>query len=157
MRAPQRILVPTDFSERSFEGIRYAGLLARPAGASLVLMSTATGPERHAFDRYVAAEQMAIEDGIRLQLEVQAERLVPDLDVTTVVDFHDDAAAGVLEVAAAEAVDLIVIASHGRSGMSRWLLGSVAAKVVSGADVPVVVVPVRSSESSERHRAEPGN
>ena len=39
---------------------------------------------------------------------------------------------------------MIVMASHGRSGVSRWLLGSVANKVVQSSPVPVVVVPVRS-------------
>jgi nucleotide-binding universal stress UspA family protein len=37
------------------------------------------------------------------------------------------------------------MASHGRSGMSRWMLGSVAEKLARSADVPVTIVPVRDS------------
>ena len=50
----------------------------------------------------------------------------------------------------AEAVhdgDLIVMTSHGRSGVQRWLLGSVAEKLVREAPVPVVLVPVAARQS----------
>ncbi|MDH3707202.1 MAG: universal stress protein [Acidimicrobiia bacterium] len=40
--------------------------------------------------------------------------------------------------------DLVVMASHGRSGMTRWLLGSMTEKLVRASEVPVLVVPVRS-------------
>jgi nucleotide-binding universal stress UspA family protein len=57
--------------------------------------------------------------------------------------FADFPADGILAAAEIEKVDLIVIASHGRAGMRRWLLGSVAEKLVRAADVPVVIVPAR--------------
>ena len=40
-------------------------------------------------------------------------------------------------------IDMVIMASHGRSGLGRWLLGSVAEKVIRTAEVPVLVVPVR--------------
>jgi len=47
----------------------------------------------------------------------------------------------ILNVAAAEEVDLIVMSTHGRSGLGRWVYGSVARKVLSGAAVPVLMIP----------------
>ena len=53
----------------------------------------------------------------------------------------DNAAVAILETAAEEDAEMIVIATHGRSGVGKWLLGSVAEKVVRGAVRPVLVVP----------------
>lgn len=51
-----------------------------------------------------------------------------------------DAASTIAEVAANEAVDLIIIASHGRSGVVRWVLGSVAAKLLRSTARPLLLV-----------------
>lgn len=66
--------------------------------------------------------------------------------------FDDFPADGILAVAEAEGVDLIVVASHGRSGMTRWLLGSVAEKVARAAEVPVVIVPARDLQAGPYDR-----
>ncbi len=47
----------------------------------------------------------------------------------------------ILNVAAAEEVDLIVMSTHGRGGLGRWMYGSVARKVLLGATVPVLMIP----------------
>ncbi len=57
--------------------------------------------------------------------------------------FDPNAAQGILDTAEAEDVTLIALASHGRSGVGRWLLGSVAQKVVQSAHVPTLVVRAR--------------
>ncbi len=147
MRAPHKILVPIDFSERSLEGIRYAALLARPVGASLVLMSSIGGIEPAEDDP--GASQARIELGInaRQELERLAQTLAPDIDSTMVADFHDDVAAGILAVADAEHADLIVIASHGRSKLKKFVLGSVAQDVIARAHLPVTVVPVWQTDA----------
>lgn len=147
MRAPQTILVPIDFSERSLEGLRYAALIARPTGASLVLMSSVGGNEP-AGD-VPSAEQARIELGInaRLELERLADRLAADIDTMVVADFHDDVATGILAVADAEKADLIVIASHGRSKLKKFVLGSVAQDVIARAHLPVTVVPVWQTDA----------
>lgn len=64
----------------------------------------------------------------------------PAVQVTTLT--VEDAAAyrGIVDVARSEGVDLIVMGSHGRTGLSRVVLGSVAAKVVAEAPVPVLIV-----------------
>ncbi len=61
-------------------------------------------------------------------------------DVDTVVEGEGSGAAGILRCADEGMIDLIVMASHGRGGLKRLLLGSVADKVVRAADVPVLLV-----------------
>jgi nucleotide-binding universal stress UspA family protein len=53
----------------------------------------------------------------------------------------------ILQFAEKNQVDLIVISSRGRSGLSRWLMGSVADRVVRGATVPVLLVRTRKEEA----------
>jgi nucleotide-binding universal stress UspA family protein len=52
----------------------------------------------------------------------------------------------IIDYAHTHPVDLIVMATHGRSGLSRWVYGSVADKVLRGAEVPVLLVRVREKE-----------
>jgi nucleotide-binding universal stress UspA family protein len=61
------------------------------------------------------------------------------LAVRTSVVSHDQPAVAILSKARAEGADLIAIETHGREGLSRLLLGSVADKVVRGASIPVLV------------------
>lgn len=63
------------------------------------------------------------------QVEMQA-RLIEDVTPAT----------GIVQTAKAEGADLIVLGSHGRSGIARLILGSVANKVVAESDIPVLVV-----------------
>ena len=65
----------------------------------------------------------------------------------------------ILRISAAEQADLIIMATHGRSGMQRLLLGSVAAKVLQNADVPVLLARAcaqgRPTPADERQEAAP--
>jgi nucleotide-binding universal stress UspA family protein len=56
------------------------------------------------------------------------------------VSFNDSAADAIIDYAAANGVDLIVMSTHGRGGIGRWVLGSVAEKVLRSASVPVLLV-----------------
>jgi len=64
------------------------------------------------------------------------------------------AADEVLRQADLNAVNLIVIATHGRSGLGRWMLGSVADRVTQGAKVPVLLIRRHDPPSPEAQRAE---
>ncbi len=69
-----------------------------------------------------------------------AEKLkTSGLEVTTAV-VQGKAADSILEYAEANGIDLIAMTTHGRSGVSRWVMGSVADRVVRGAPVPVLLV-----------------
>ncbi|MEQ8840238.1 MAG: universal stress protein [Acidimicrobiales bacterium] len=143
MMEPKKILVPSDLSERSEVGIAYAGMLARHLGSELVVMVNINLPERAILEESAGSEPLSLEEAARAALRRAAEKNAPSVTSSFAVGFRDFPAEGILDVATHENVDMIVIPSHGRSGMTRWMLGSVAEKIVRGADVPVVIVPAR--------------
>lgn len=138
-----RILVPTDFSKHSTLGLAHAGMLANALDAELVMMSNLNLPEQQALEDFAVAERISVDAAAKNQLLVLAREYAPGVDAIPVIAHFETPADGVLAVAESEGVDMIVLASHGRSGMTRWLLGSVAEKVARGAGVPVTIVPAR--------------
>lgn len=146
MNAPTNILVPIDLSSRSLLGLDYAVMLARATGASLVLYCNVNLPERSLLEEFGSVEHLSVDDAGLLQLRRHAEERAPDLAATFVVGYDESPAQGILNTADANGVDMIVIASHGRTGMTRWLLGSIAEKIARTTTVPVVIVPARMEE-----------
>lgn len=65
------------------------------------------------------------------------------------VILYGSAADKILDYAAKNDIDLIIMATHGRSGLSRWWMGSVAEKVVSAAKTPVLLIPGKKLEKTE--------
>ena len=149
------ILLPTDFSDCANFALPYAAGIARATGASLICV--------HVVETVVPAvgytgmsEPLPIAD-ISEQLEDSAERELPKiaeceecagLNVEEVI-VHGDAATEIVRVARERSVDLIVVSSHGRTGLGRILFGSTAEAVVRHATCPVLVVkPPQEEESS---------
>ena len=148
------ILLPTDFSECGNYALTYATSLARKFAASILCV--------HVIEPIVPTvgysgmtEPLPIAD-ITEQLEDSAERELPklaeceecaDLDVEEMI-VHGDAASEIVRVAKERDVDLIVIASHGRTGIGRILFGSTAEAVVRHAPCPVLVVKPSQREDA---------
>lgn len=143
LAVPRRILVPTDLSSRSLVGLDYAAMLAKQVGADLVLYCNMNLPERAALAEYARIEHLSLDDAGHAKLGHFAERRAPGIVATSVIGEDASPARGILEAAQEHEVGMIVVASHGRTGMTRWLLGSVAEKVARTSDVPVVIVPTR--------------
>jgi len=143
MDVPKTILVPTDLSNRSEVAVDYGASLAEKFGANLVLFTNVNGPEEQELADYGRVEGLSIGDAADAALKLTAHTNYPDKEVARIVRFDDQAADGILAAAEESSADLIVMASHGRTGMSRWMLGSVAEKIVRGSAVPVLIVPVR--------------
>jgi len=143
MTVPRRILVPIDLSSRSLLGLDYAAVLAGLAGAELVLYCNVNLPERAALEEFGRVEHLSIDRAGHAQLEHFASERAPGITATVAIGYNDSPGDGILDAARAHEADIIVVASHGRSGMSRWLLGSVAEKIARTSDVPVVIVPAR--------------
>lgn len=146
MQQPRRILVPVDLSERAEAAVGYAAMLADATDAELLLMTNVSHPESDALADFASAEHLSIEEAARATVRRIISDNAPDAQTTIVLRHQASAADAILEVAAEESVDLIVLASHGRSGMTRWMLGSVAEKVSRHAEVPVTIVPARGHE-----------
>ncbi len=140
------ILLPTDFSECARHAVPVAASLARTMGARLVCLHVIE-PVMPAVGWTPVAEPLPLAD-ISEQLESSAARELPKigeceecagLDVEDVIA-HGEAAAEIVRVAEERGVDLIVISSHGRTGLGRILFGSTAESVVRHAHCPVLVV-----------------
>ena len=140
------ILLPTDFSECANYALSYATSLARQFGARLICVHVVE-PVVPTVGYTGITEPLPIAD-ISEQLEDSATRELPKiaeceecsgLDVEEVIA-HGDAAAEIVRVAKERQVDLIVLSSHGRTGLGRILFGSTAEAVVRHASCPVLVV-----------------
>ena len=146
------VLVATDFSELGNAAVPHAYSLVagRPAGSSC-----ATSTSRPlSMPAYVMPDQASLPPQKRRELELQLAGLIPaqaaEMGITshaTVID-GGSAAEQILAAARRLGVDAIVVASHGRGGISRALLGSVAEAVVRGSERPVYVV--RPGAASKR-------
>jgi nucleotide-binding universal stress UspA family protein len=140
------ILLPTDFSECASYALSYAVSFARQYHASIICVHVIE-PVVPTVGYTGMAESLPMAD-ISDQLEDSAERELPKiaecdecagLNVEEVI-VHGDAASEIVRVAGERGVDLIVIASHGRTGLGRILFGSTAESVVRHAPCPVLVV-----------------
>ena len=135
---PRRILVPIDFSAGSDAALEMATSLARDSGGSLVLVHVEIIPLSAAGGEYLYAMP-----------EPPTEELLAKLDAVAVPDSHvpverrllaGDPADAIVRLAQTEDVDMIVMGTHGRRGLSRLLMGSVAETVVRAAPCPVLTV-----------------
>jgi nucleotide-binding universal stress UspA family protein len=133
------ILAPTDFSSLSAAGTRYGCDLARDTGAELIIFNVVVLDESNAINQREMAEHQA-----RLQ-EFVARELADSVKGLRVREkvVGGQAFGAIVDCAESERVDLIVMSSHGRSGLSRMLIGSVTDKVVRRAPCPVLVVPAQ--------------
>ena len=144
----QRILCPTDFSEPSFAALEVAAELARVFGAEIVVVHVLTPipvaeiPALHAgfnVDRY----QEVLGESLRRALdELIATRLGGTATVRGVLVVGHPAAE-IVRVGHEEGADLIVLSTHGRSGVGHLLFGSVAERVVRSARCPVLTIRAR--------------
>jgi nucleotide-binding universal stress UspA family protein len=134
-----KILVPLDGSMLAEAALSTAGDLAEKNGAKISLLRAAEAfalPGANTVEAQVTAVREAEE-----YLEAVVRRLA-DKGVGRVEThvWYGPAAAAIVEAAAVQKADLIVMATHGRSGLGRLVLGSVAESVLRGTTVPILVV-----------------
>ncbi len=146
MIAIKNVLVATDFSAPSESAMNYARAMARSFGAKLHVM--------HVFEPLwitsadvvgggVALSTMiqGLEDTAKKQLdEAVTEEDRRELQAVPVLVTSESPAREIAEYANKNKMDLLVIGTHGRSGLTRLLIGSVAEKVVRLAPCPVLTV-----------------
>ena len=133
------ILVPLDGSELAEQVLPYASEIARRATAEILLL-TSIQPVG-IWDATATAINWEREERVAQEyLDAQKERLQAAGVKVRVKREHGEAAAGILETAEAEDVSLIAISTHGRSGLTRWLFGSVADRIVQHSHVPLLMI-----------------
>jgi universal stress protein A len=141
----RRILAPTDFSTHSEQAVRFACGLAERLGAELYLVHVLSeiipaGPDPLLMpvmppQFYQENEERAKET---LQKLLQPAWGKPSSMVTAVQ--WGSPVEAIVDYAGEQAIDLIVIATHGRTGLSHVLLGSVAERIVREAPCPVLTI-----------------
>jgi nucleotide-binding universal stress UspA family protein len=141
----KKILVPIDGSDSSFKAAKYAIKLAKMSEAEIICMHAVVNPpyveyktaglvnvryveeaKKHAETWYDKIREMAAEKGVKI---ASADTI---LDVASVAD-------SIVNYASREKADLIVIGTKGRTGIKKFLLGSVASGVVTHSHCPVLV------------------
>ncbi len=145
-----RILIPLDGSELAEKALDYARHVTAKDGL-MSLLSVVDAPEYPssvyypaglpAFDLNRTELQRDIIPQAEDYLRKVAERLTGQGFRTQIEVLVGEPASTIVEYAKEHNIDAIVMSTHGRSGFSRWLFGSVANKVLSGACIPVFIIP----------------
>lgn len=142
MPATANILVPLDGSDLAEGAVDVAVDIARPAGGKLTLFIAAEPEAAQALYAFADSEGITRAMAATAYLAQVADRVRQrGIEVDQTSSDATNVADEIIDRAAAEGATMIVMTSHGRSGIGRWLLGSVADKVARSAAVPVVIVP----------------
>jgi nucleotide-binding universal stress UspA family protein len=135
------ILVPLDGSPLSERAVPYAQVLARRLGARVLLVrAVLTGPSSTRHDAPPAELQEAQSELARTAMRFRDA----GIEVDTVVP-NDEGGWAVINTARDTAADLIVMSTHGRSGLTRSVYGSVADRVLRTAPAPVLLIPAAAA------------
>jgi len=142
----KKILVPLDGSELAEEALDHAEKLAETFDAEVILLQVV------AFMPIYGAPELVVPFVVDEKQQEAAEKYLTrlaeelkksGLKVTTKVKVGMQVAAEIIDCAKESGVDLIVMCTHGRSGITRWVLGSVAHKVLTRAETPILLVHLR--------------
>jgi nucleotide-binding universal stress UspA family protein len=136
------ILVPLDGSKLAEQALPYATTQAEKFGAEIVLLKVLQPLPEPAFSApsAVRAAEKASAQLVRDYLDGVAARLQVQNIPIQVALVEGKPYVEIIRFAEENRIDLIVISTRGQSGWSRWLLGSVADRVVRGATIPVLLV-----------------
>ena len=151
----ERILCPVDFSEFSHHALAYATAMASWYGARVKILhvhALGVPPWVLASETgFSSADTQRLSAVHRAQLTTELQRFAATAgtsDVDVVVDEGDDPAAAIVRASETTHADVIVLGTHGRSGVARIVLGSVTEHVLHLAPCPVLAVPPRASAAA---------
>jgi nucleotide-binding universal stress UspA family protein len=141
----RHLLIPTDGSDLSRKAVLCGVQLAKECGARVTAL-TLTEPYRVASMDAVLVSvgevEYEAESGRASDLALEQVRMAADaagVPCETIREIHDQPYRAIIDVAHARSCDLIVMASHGRRGVSALLLGSETVKVLTHSTIPVLV------------------
>jgi len=145
MLKPTKILVPTDFSEYSDKALKQAIDIAKQYNAKVYLLHVIPAVQQCVMDYCVSQDML---EGLAKQargwatdsLQKQLEKFPQSKDVEVITDIKEGVAyEEILKEVEKAGIDLVVIASLGRSGIAKYLIGSVARNVLKGTKCPVLL------------------
>jgi nucleotide-binding universal stress UspA family protein len=148
--AIRNILVATDFTRASFKPACYGIALARQYGSKLYLLHVVGHPRiaphgSHPIDEAVV---IALQEGETLKRKLAKQAPLAEVEHSLIVQYGDTWEE-VSQIISSEAIDLVVVGTHGRTGIRKFVLGSVAEKIFRNSPCPVLTVgpSVRVSRS----------
>lgn len=139
----KKILVPLDGSELAKKAFGEAEKLANCFGAEIILFEVVPFMPIYGSPELVTpliVDEKQKEAAERYLANLAEELKKKGLKVTAMVRTGQQVAVEIIDFAKEAAVDLIVMCTHGRSGISRWVLGSVALKVLTRAETPILLI-----------------
>jgi nucleotide-binding universal stress UspA family protein len=155
----KKVCCPVDLSEGSRPALGQAAAIARACRGELLLLHVTSGAGRSSPEALLAPPPRAAAatgtDAARLEhWEAEAERLAPG--IVTTVELGGVPAGEIVRFAREFGCDLLVLGTHGRTGLGHLILGSVAEAVIRAAPCPVLVVRPVGPEADREGRREPG-
>jgi nucleotide-binding universal stress UspA family protein len=149
-RSLKRLLVPLDGSALARQALPLAAELAASARAELIVLTVNAPPLGEALEEmnaYPRSDELlaALRDRVLGELGGLTNELRQQQVTITPVAVEGFPAEAIIDEAARRHVDLIVMATHGYSGLKRWALGSVADKVLHAATTPLLLVRTQDS------------
>jgi nucleotide-binding universal stress UspA family protein len=142
----RHILIPTDGSELSQDAVEYGVALAKSVSAKVTVLTVSTPFHVFAVEPGMVtdtAEQYAkhvVALAAKYLKAAKEAALADGVNCETVHVEHDQPYLAIIETATRKSCDLIVMASHGRRGLSAIMLGSETVKVLTHSSIPVLVV-----------------
>lgn len=143
----KKILFPTDFSHAGDAALEFATTLARDSGAKLLIVHVEEPPMAYGGgELYYGVPEPTTGDLLKMLHAIKPTDPAVTYEHRLVTG---DPANGVVKLAEEADVDLIVMGTHGRTGLSRLLMGSVAEAIVRRAKCPVLTYKARAKGASE--------
>jgi len=142
----KKILVPLDGSELAKRALDEAEKLARTFASEIVLLQVV--PFMPVYGSPELVTPLIVDEKQKESVEKYLTYVVEGLKTrgikaTAIVRTGQQVAAEIIDFAKESGADLIVMCTHGRSGITRWVLGSVAHKVLTRAETPILLIHVR--------------
>lgn len=145
MLKPTKILVPTDFSEYSEKALRQGLDIAKQYNATVYLFHVIEDPHKVIVDYALPEEKVqALErnekEAAKTMMRKQLEKFPQAQEVTVNIEVGEGhPSEEIIRVEKELAIDLIVIASLGRTGLAKYFIGGIARNVLKAAKVPVLL------------------
>jgi nucleotide-binding universal stress UspA family protein len=152
MNTIKKIVVGTDFNELAVAALRVSAGIAARTGAELVVVYAdrfeppaefTTGQVKHIVETIERSKNRT-----REQLEHHVRKIVPDGIAWRAIVVDDLPASAIASIADAERADVIAVGTHGRGGLQRLIMGSVAETIIREAHVPVLTVRSAANAAS---------
>jgi nucleotide-binding universal stress UspA family protein len=147
----KKILVPLDGSKLSEHALEHLRIIAGGTKVPKVVLLQIVEPVviplaggQYAVEQALEAREQADTDAKNYLDKLAGQLEEEGMSVKTVIT-HGMPADNILNYATKNKVGLIIMSTHGRSGISRWLFGSVAEKVIRHSTVPVLISPPRGT------------